>query len=205
MKKKSYQIIIDILFGKSKKTDIKSDEEQSQENINKYKFYFPYFIKDAMLILFAIASAGFGLKGFLLPNSFIDGGVTGISLLVQQITGVSLSVLLIVINFPFLVVGFSQIGKTFAIKSFIAIIGLALTVYFIPYPVVTADKLLVAIFGGFFLGLGIGLSIRGGAVIDGTEVLAIYLSKRIGLTIVDIILIFNTLMFYLSRSHYMQF
>jgi len=101
----------------------------------------------------------------------------------------------VVINLPFLVVGFSQIGKAFAIKSIIAIIGLALAIYFIPYPVVTADKLLVAIFGGFFLGLGIGLSIRGGAVIDGTEVLAVYLSKRIGLTIGDIIMIFNTIIF----------
>ena len=195
MKKKSSQIIFDILFRKSKKTSIKSDEEQFQDDNNRYKFYFSYFIKDAMLILFAIASAGFGLKGFLLPNPFIDGGVTGISLLVQQITGISLSVLLVVINLPFLVVGFSQIGKTFAIKSIIAIIGLALAIYFIPYPVVTTDKLLIAIFGGFFLGLGIGLSIRGGAVIDGTEVLAIYLSKRAGLTIGDIILIFNTIIF----------
>jgi len=195
LKKKSSQIIIDLLFRKSKKTDIKSDEEQLQEDANTYKFYISYFVRDAMLILFAIASAGFGLKGFLIPNSFIDGGVTGISLLMKQITGISLSVLLVVINLPFLVVGFSQIGKTFAIKSIIAIIGLALAIYFIPYPVVTADKLLVALFGGFFLGLGIGLSIRGGAVIDGTEVLAVYLSKRIGLTIGDIILIFNTIIF----------
>lgn len=195
MKKKSFQIIIDLLLRKSKKTDVKSDDEQLKEDINTYKFYSTYFVRDALLILFAIASAGFGLKGFLIPNSFIDGGVTGISLLMKHITGISLSLLLVAINLPFLVVGFSQIGKTFAIKSIIAIIGLALAIYFIPYPVVTADKLLVAIFGGFFLGLGIGLSIRGGAVIDGTEVLAVYLSKRTGLTIGDIILIFNTIIF----------
>jgi uncharacterized membrane-anchored protein YitT (DUF2179 family) len=162
---------------------------------SKIKFNFSYFVKDALLIVLAIGSAGFGLKGFLIPNSFIDGGVTGISLLLRHISGISLSVLLVVINLPFLIVGFSQIGKAFAIKSIIAIIGLALAIYFIPYPVVTTDKLLVAIFGGFFLGLGIGLSVRGGAVIDGTEVLAIYLTKRLGLTIGDIILIFNTIIF----------
>jgi len=145
--------------------------------------------------MLGIASAGFGLKGFLIPNSFIDGGVTGISLLTEQVTGISLSILLVIINLPFLMVGYSQISKAFAVKSVAAIVGLALVVYFVPYPVITTDKLLIAIFGGFFLGLGIGLSIRGGAVIDGTEVLAVYLSKRTGLTIGDVILIFNTIIF----------
>jgi uncharacterized membrane-anchored protein YitT (DUF2179 family) len=174
LKKKYSQIIIDLLFQKSSMKDISSDDGQLQEDINKYNFYIPYFARDAILISLALASAGLGLKGFLLPNSFIDGGVTGISLLVRQISGISLSVLLVVINLPFLVLGFSQIGKTFVIKCIIAIIGLALTIYFIPYPVVAADKLLVAIFGGFFLGLGIDLSIMGGAVIDGAEVFAVY-------------------------------
>ena len=159
------------------------------------KFYFTHFLRDTFLIVLAITSAGFGLKGFLIPNSFIDGGVTGISLLTEQVTGISLSLLLVIINFPFLLLGYSQISKAFSIKSVLAIIGLALIVFLVPYPVVTTDKLLIAIFGGFFLGLGIGLSIRGGAVIDGTEVLAIYLSKRTGLTIGDIILIFNTIIF----------
>ena len=159
------------------------------------RFYFTHFLRDTFLIVLAITSAGFGLKGFLIPNSFIDGGVTGISLLTEQVTGISLSLLLVIINFPFLLLGYSQISKAFSIKSVLAIIGLALIVFLVPYPVVTTDKLLIAIFGGFFLGLGIGLSIRGGAVIDGTEVLAVYLSKRTGLTIGDIILIFNTIIF----------
>ena len=159
------------------------------------RFYISHFVRDAFLILLGIASAGFGLKGFLIPNSFIDGGVTGISLLTEQVTGISLSILLVIINLPFIIVGYSQISKAFAIKSIAAIVGLAFAVYFIPYPVITTDKLLIAIFGGFFLGLGIGLSMRGGAVIDGTEVLAVSLSKRTGLTIGDIILIFNTIIF----------
>ena len=159
------------------------------------RFYISHFVRDAFLILLGIASAGFGLKGFLIPNSFIDGGVTGISLLTEQVTGISLLILLVIINLPFIIVGYSQISRAFAIKSIAAIVGLAFAVYFIPYPVITTDKLLIAIFGGFFLGLGIGLSMRGGAVIDGTEVLAVSLSKRTGLTIGDIILIFNTIIF----------
>ncbi|GBC61381.1 YitT family protein [Desulfonema ishimotonii] len=119
----------------------------------------------------------------------------GISLLISETTGVSLSVLIVAINLPFIVLGYSQIGKQFALKSIIAIIGLALVVHFIPFPLITSDKLLIAVFGGFFLGSGIGMAIRGGTVIDGTEVLAIHLSKKTGLTIGDIILIFNIIIF----------
>ncbi len=154
-----------------------------------------HFFRDVAFILISVVSAGFGLKGFLLPNSFIDGGVTGISLLTSETTGISLSLLIVAINLPFLILGFSQIGKQFAFKSILAIIGLALTVHFLPYPVITSDKLLIAVFGGFFLGVGIGTAIRGGAVIDGTEVLAIYISKKTGVTIGDIILVFNIIIF----------
>ena len=152
-------------------------------------------IRDIVYISIGIASAGFGLKGFLLPNSFIDGGVTGISLLVTETTGVPLSILIVVINLPFLILGFSQVGRQFAFKSIVSIIGLAIVIHFIPYPVITTDKLLISFFGGFFLGAGIGMSIRGGAVLDGTEVLAIFLSKKTGLTIGDIIFIFNIIIF----------
>jgi uncharacterized membrane-anchored protein YitT (DUF2179 family) len=165
---------------------------------NKKKFLrikILHFVNDLSYILIGIISAGFGLKGFLLPNSFIDGGVMGISLLVSETTNISLSILIVFINLPFLILGLSQIGKQFVIKSIIAIIGLELVIYFIPYPIITSDKLLIAVFGGFFLGAGIGMAIRGGAVIDGTEVLAIYLSKKTGLTIGDVILIFNVFIF----------
>jgi len=119
----------------------------------------------------------------------------GIALLISETTGVSLSILIIAVNLPFLILGYSQISKEFALKSIIAILLLALVVYIIPYPLITSDKLLIAVFGGFFLGVGIGMAIRGGSVIDGTEVLAIFLSKRTGLTIGDIILIFNIIIF----------
>lgn len=150
---------------------------------------------DSFLVVLGVASAGFGLKGFLLPNHFVDGGATGISLLISQTTGISLSLLLVLVNIPFMILGFTQIGRNFGIKTGVAIALLALTVAVVPYPVVTADKLLVSVFGGFFLGMGIGLAVRGGAVLDGTETLAIYISRRTALTIGDVILIFNIFIF----------
>jgi len=154
-----------------------------------------HFLRDGIWILIGVVSAAFGLKGFLLPNSFIDGGVMGISLLTREITGFSLPLLIVVINLPFLYLGFSQIGKRFAFKSVTAIIFLALALQFIPFEAITSDKLLISVFGGFFLGVGIGFSVRGGAVIDGTEVLAIFLNKKTGLSIGDIILLFNVIIF----------
>lgn len=165
------------------------------KELYKLKVTVTHLLKDFFLIGVGIAAAGFGLESFLLPNSFIDGGVTGISLLVAELTTYPLPLLIVAINIPFILIGFSQIGRPFAIKSMAAICGLALAMTFIHYPVVTSDKLLVAVFGGFFLGLGIGFAVRGGGVLDGTEVLAIFLSKRTGLTIGDIILLFNILVF----------
>ena len=150
---------------------------------------------DIFLITAGILSAGFGLKGFLLPNQFLDGGATGISLLITNLTGWALPVILVLVNIPFLILGFNVIGKRFAIKTALAIVGLALCVAFFPYPQITQDKVLVSVFGGFFLGAGIGLAVRGSAVIDGTEVLAIFISKKSGLTIGDVILIVNIIIF----------
>ena len=152
-------------------------------------------IKDVVFIVLGILAAGFGLKGFLLPNHFIDGGVTGISLLVEELTTYPLYILIVVINAPFIFLGYIQISKSFAIKSILAILGLSFALAFINYPIITSDKLLVAVFGGFFLGAGIGLSVRGGGVLDGTEVLAIYLGRKTGLTIGDLIFIFNIIIF----------
>lgn len=146
-------------------------------------------------MLLGVLSAGFGLKGFLMPNGFIDGGVTGISLLANHQTGLPLSILIILFNIPFLTLGYRQISRPFSVKSIIAITALAVAVAIIPYPVITDDNLLVAIFGGFFLGTGIGLAIRGGCVIDGTEVLAIYLSRKNSLSVGDFILTFNIIIF----------
>ncbi|HVQ39147.1 MAG TPA: YitT family protein [Pyrinomonadaceae bacterium] len=148
------------------------------------------------LIILGILSAGLGLKGFLLSSRFIDGGVTGVSMLLADVLGWPLSILILVINLPFIALGYRQIGRTFAIKSMLAIGGLALCLALIKYPDVTHDKLLTAIFGGFFIGAGIGLAIRGGAVLDGTEVAALLISKSSNLLKVgDVILLLNILIF----------
>ncbi|MBK6821680.1 MAG: YitT family protein [Saprospiraceae bacterium] len=152
-------------------------------------------IKDFILITVGIFSAAFGFKGFLLTNQFIDGGATGISLLLSALTSVPLYVFIIIVNIPFVLLANSILGRTFALKTAAAISGLALCLATVTFPNVTDDNLLVAVFGGFFLGAGIGLSVRGGAVIDGTEVLAIYLSRKLGTTIGDIIIVINVIIF----------
>ncbi len=150
---------------------------------------------DFLFIVLGVGLAAFGLEGFLLPNQFIDGGVTGVCLLVSQLTGIPLPLLLVIINLPFLYLADHVIGRTFAIKTAGAIGLLALSIYFIHFPQLTNDTLLVSVFGGFFLGTGIGLSMRGGSVLDGTEVLAIYLSRRIGAKVSDWVILINVAIF----------
>lgn len=152
-------------------------------------------LKNFFLIACGIVSACFGLKSFLLPSGFIDGGVTGISLLISNVTELKLSYLIVIINIPFVILGYRQIGKAFAIKTSIAIFLLAVLLFAAPFEPVTHDPLLIAFFGGLFLGGGIGLAMRGGCVIDGTEVLALYISKNSSLTVGNIILILNILIF----------
>ncbi len=152
-------------------------------------------LRDIFLIILGIGAAAFGLEGFLLPSKFIDGGATGISLLISETTGAPLYALVVLINIPFVYLGYKIISRQFAIKTALAITGLAICIATFHFPIVTHDKLLVAIFGGFFLGSGIGLAVRGGAVIDGTEVLAIYLSKKFGTTIGDVIVVINIIIF----------
>jgi uncharacterized membrane-anchored protein YitT (DUF2179 family) len=148
------------------------------------------------LIVLGIFSAGLGLKGFLLSSRFIDGGVTGVSMLLSDVLGLPLSILILLINIPFIVLGYRQVGGKFAVKSALAIAGLSVCLALVHFPDVTPDKLLTAVFGGFFIGAGIGLAIRGGAVLDGTEVAALLVSKRSSLLRVgDVILILNVIIF----------
>ena len=192
------QILTQIVLQNKRDQDNPSKKWTDQELKEAWKIFkintIRYF-KDIILITIGIFSAAFGFKGFLLTNHFIDGGATGISLLISALTIIPLYILLIVVNIPFIIMGYFTIGRTFAIKTALAITGLAFVVATVEFPNITNDNLLVALFGGFFLGAGIGLSIRGGAVIDGTEVLAIYLSKKLGATIGDIIIVINILIF----------
>jgi len=152
-----------------------------------------------ILILMGILSAGMGVKGFLLSSRFIDGGVTGISMLIAEITGAPLSILIFVINIPFLLLGYKRLGMSFAVKSMASIAGLSLCLALVHFPDVTHDKLLTAVFGGFFIGVGIGLAIKGGAVLDGTEIAALLLSKQTQLLKVsDVILLLNVIIFTLA-------
>lgn len=152
-------------------------------------------IRRFILTSLGILSATVGLKSFLLPNGFLDGGVTGVSLLVNLLYGVDISILLVVFNLPFILLGIRHINMSFSIQTLLAILGLALAIRFLELPIVTDDKLLISGFGGFFLGAGIGLSIRGGSVLDGTEIMAIYLGKKTSLAVGDIVLIMNILIF----------
>ena len=192
------QLISQTVVREKKKTNeppfktSKYKEAKSQYRVRKA---FILHVKDVLLILTGVLSAGFGLNSFLLPNNFIDGGATGISLLIAEISGLPTSLFIMLVNIPFIFFGYHQIGKTFTIKTIATISALALCVEFVQYPIVTNDKLLVAVFGGFFLGAGIGLTVRGGAVLDGTEVLAIFVSKKTNATIGDIISVINIIIF----------
>ena len=157
--------------------------------------------KNTIFILFGISSAAMGLHGFLLSSNFIDGGVTGVSMLLEKTTSLPLAVLLPIVNLPFIIVGYRSIGKAFAIRSCLAITGLAIVLAFVHFPDVTPDKVLTAFFGGFFIGAGIGLTIRGGAVLDGTEIAALMISKYLSSWKVgDVILVFNIILFICAIS-----
>jgi uncharacterized membrane-anchored protein YitT (DUF2179 family) len=148
-----------------------------------------------LFLLFGVLVAAIGLECFLLPNGFIDGGITGISMLLADLTPVPLSIWLVLVNVPFVMIANRLIGRMFAIQSGVAILVLALTVALVPLPHVTSDKFLGAAFGGFFVGAGVGLAIRSGGVLDGTEILAVVLSSRTFATVGEVILGLNIIIF----------
>lgn len=154
-----------------------------------------FSLSSMMYTLLGVFSALIALQGFMIPNHFLDGGVTGISILVEEVFHIPFSVCLILFNLPFIFMGYKKIGKTFSVNAFIAVILLAVLMTFITFPQITSDKVLIAVFGGFFIGLGIGLVIRGGGVIDGLEIIAHYTNKKIGFSTGEIIMSFNTLLF----------
>ncbi|MBI1780361.1 MAG: YitT family protein [Sphingobacteriales bacterium] len=188
-------IVETVSHSKKKKGDKPSSKYEMAKEFLILRKAILQMIRNGLLVALGVLSAGFGLRGFLLPNNFFDGGATGIALIISELGYLKLPVLLILINTPFILMGFKVINKTFAIKTAMAVGLLALCVAYFPYPEVTKDTLLVAVFGGFFLGVGIGLAIRGGSVLDGTEVMAIYISKKTSMTIGDIIMLINIIIF----------
>jgi uncharacterized membrane-anchored protein YitT (DUF2179 family) len=192
------QLVIKTILRNKKKKPSQKRNYSSFELAKAYREFainLKRYIKDLILITIGIFSASFGLKGFLLSNNFIDGGATGISLLISALSGLPLYALVIMVNIPFIFMAYYIMGKPFAVKTALAIAGLSLVLATVSFPNITNDNLLVAIFGGFFLGGGIGFAIRGGAVIDGTEVLAIFLSKKLSTTIGDVVIVINVLIF----------
>jgi uncharacterized membrane-anchored protein YitT (DUF2179 family) len=133
-----------------------------------------------------------GLEIFLVPNHVIDGGITGISIMLAHLTGLELGVFLFVLNLPFVYIGFKQMGKTFAISSVYGIIILSIfTSLFHPIPAFTDDILLATVFGGIILGIGVGIVIRNGGALDGTEILSILINKRVPFSVGEIIMFIN--------------
>ena len=191
------KLLVDIARRKlkAKKSTSPVSKKQIVPLVRNLQVELVHAVKEYIFIIIGVFSAGFGLKGFLLPNRFIDGGATGISLLLENITALDLSLLLVLVNLPFIILASRTFSLKFAVKSIIAISFLALVVHYVEYPTITDDKLLIAVFGGFFLGLGIGMAMRGGSVIDGTEVLAIFLSRKLSITVGDVLLLINILIF----------
>jgi uncharacterized membrane-anchored protein YitT (DUF2179 family) len=157
---------------------------------NKAASFFEHF-----QVFIGILLASIGLKAFLLPNGFLDGGVTGIALLVRTQVDIDISYLLIIFSIPFLILGFFTVSKRIVIKSIVSILGLALFIHLENFQTITEDKLLISIFGGLLVGAGIGIAIRNGSVLDGSEILGIYLNDKFGISIGKIVLVFNVILF----------
>ncbi|MDQ6755418.1 MAG: YitT family protein [Bacteroidota bacterium] len=170
-------------------------KQELEKTMNKNKHPLFLMLKDLVFIIIGVLIAGFALKGFLSPNHFFDGGVTGISLLLHELYDINLSIIIVIVNLPFVVMSFFTVGKKFALKTFGCIALLSICLLFFPYPVMTSDKLLISIFGGFFIGLGIGLIMRAGCALDGVEILALYTFKKTSFTVTEIILAINIAIF----------
>lgn len=154
-----------------------------------------FSLSSMMYTILGVFFALIALQGFMIPNHFLDGGITGISILIEEVFHIPFSLPFILLNLPFIFMGYRKIGKTFSVNALLAVILLAVLMTFITFPQITSDKVLIAVFGGFFIGLGIGLVIRGGGVIDGLEIIAHYTNKRIGFSTSEIIMTINTLLF----------
>jgi uncharacterized membrane-anchored protein YitT (DUF2179 family) len=163
-------------------------------------------VSDVIYTILGIFFTTFALKSLLVPNAFLDGGVTGISLLIHEIFHWPLSLVIIIANIPFVILSSKQINKYYATKTFISIVILGVCLQFLPMPNITEhwenNMILVALFGGFFLGLGVGLGMRAGCAIDGIEILAMYTRKKIGLTMSELILGINVIIFLIAALHF---
>jgi uncharacterized membrane-anchored protein YitT (DUF2179 family) len=145
-----------------------------------------------LLITLGASLMAVGLEIFLVPNNVIDGGITGISIMLSYLTGWKLGIFLFLLNVPFFFLGYKQIGKTFALSTLYGIIILSIgTTLLHPVPAFTQDILLATVFGGIILGVGVGIVIRYGGSLDGTEILAILFNNKLPFSVGEIIMFFN--------------
>lgn len=165
---------------------------QNQDRINWQSIFSLHSVVYSLLGIF---SAMVALEGFMLPNHFLDGGVTGIAILVEEILQIPFTYLLFIFNLPFLYLGYKKIGKTFALRALLSILLLTILMHFVEVPAVTEDKVLIAVFGGFLIGLGLGLVIKGGGVLDGLEIMAFYTTRKSAFSTAEVILALNGFIF----------
>ena len=163
-----------------------------QNSINWKKIF---CFKNIVLNLIGVILITLALKGFMIPNKFLDGGIIGISILIHEITKWPFGILVLVLNIPFLFIGNRMLGKTFAFQSLLTFVLIAVSMTFLDVDPVTSDPLLIALFGGCLIGVGMGLCIRSGSTADGVEILALVTIKKIGLNIAEVIFAMNTLLF----------
>lgn len=190
-------------FTRTAKSDLEHVKQQTLEQLRSklnatlsgHNNKLAQLLQDMFLAIFGVLIAGIALKLFLVPNLFFDGGITGISLLIHEISHYNLGIVIVVMNFPLIAASYFTVGKKFAFRTLLSVILLGVCLSLIPNYAITADKLLISIFGGVFLGIGIGLVMRAGAALDGIEVLALYTLKKTSFTITEIILGINIVIF----------
>lgn len=189
-------------FTKTAREELEVTKQENKTNLENNTHHTTHkkakpieVIQDAMSVIFGVIIAAFALKSFLVPNHFFDGGITGMSLLIHELYHLNLAVLIVVLNIPLIIISYFSVGKRFAIRTFLSVLLLAICLWLLPSVDITHDKLIVSIFGGVFLGIGIGLVMRAGAALDGIEVLALYTLKKTSFTITEIILGINIIIF----------
>lgn len=167
-------------------------------NESKLKYYMRETAGYVMLVVGAVMAA-FSIEEFLVPCTILDGGIVGISIMINNLSGISLGILTLAINIPFLLVGMRKLGKKFIFKSAIAMGTFSCFLeVFAPIVDVTHEYLLAVCFGGVFLGVGVGLVIRAGGCLDGTETVAIFLNKRYNLPVGRTVLFINVMIYVLA-------
>lgn len=166
--------------------------EQMKQKVEHKKLTKASMAKRAFLIAIGAVLMAVGLEIFLIPNHVIDGGITGISIMLSHLTGLNLGIFLFLLNLPFFFIGRKQIGTTFAVSTLFGIIILSIATSLLhPVPGLTEDVLLATVFGGIILGIGVGLVIRNGGSLDGTEIMAILFNRKVPFSVGEIIMFFN--------------